>query len=102
MKRQYGWLAMLLLALTACTSNDRHFISDNDYRQQVNADFEAKIGLLGAQFYTPAEGISVKEQEALQFLYAYMLIADMTENSTDYYDNTAAIKEVVNFENGIF
>jgi len=85
MKKLYGWLIVLLIVLTACNPNDRHFISDNDYRQQVASDFEAKVGLVGAQFYTPAKDISVKEQEAMQFLYAYMPIADMTDYSTDYY-----------------
>lgn len=85
MKKLYGWLTVLLVVLTACNPNDSHFISDNDYRQQVIADFEAKVGLVGTQFYTPTEGISTKEQEALQFLYAYMPIADMTDYSTDYY-----------------
>ena len=85
MKKQYGWVVLLLLMLTACTSDNKHFISDGDYWQQVAADFEAKVALVGGQFYTPAEAISVQEQEALQFLYAYMPIADMTDYSTDYY-----------------
>ena len=85
MKKEYRWLIVLLVVLTACTSNDRHFINDNDYRQQVVTDFETKVELVGNQFYAPTDDISVKEQEALQFLYAYMPVGDMTDYSTDYY-----------------
>ena len=82
----YIW-GLILVMLAGCSAKDGHFISDRDYRQQVASDFEAKVGLVGSQFYTPASDVTSKEQEALQFLYAYMPIADMTDYSTDYYLN---------------
>ena len=80
----YIW-GLILVMLAGCSAKDGHFISDRDYRQQVASDFEAKVGLVGMQFYTPASDVTSKEQEALQFLYAYMPIGDMTDYSTDYY-----------------
>ena len=84
-KNKYVCLSLLLVLLMACTSKETHFISDDAYRQQVLTDFEEKIELVGASFYMPAQDITPQEQEALQFLYAYMPIGDMTDYSTDYY-----------------
>ena len=85
MKGLYGLLIAYFWLMAACTSTNQHFMTDERYRSQVAKDFEAKVGLVGAHFYSPSSDISVKEREALQFLYAYMPVADMTDYSTDYY-----------------
>lgn len=85
MNKLYGALLLVLSVLISCTSVDHHFLTDKDYRQQVENDFNTKLQLVGSQFYAPTLDMTEKEQEALQFLYAYMPIADMTDYSTDYY-----------------
>ncbi len=84
MKRA-GYIISILLLLTACTTSDSHFLTDGDYRNQVQADWEAKVNLVGEEFYQLSGNETQEEQEALRFLYAYMPIADMTDYGTDYY-----------------
>ncbi|GHT34289.1 transglutaminase [Bacteroidia bacterium] len=75
------FLLFILIGLSACTG--KHLLNDEDYRAQVEKDFEAKKAILPdgdlfAVFNTP--GLSLEEKEALQFLYAYMPVADITNN----------------------
>ncbi len=75
---------LMLAALSACQS---HFISDADYRRQVEADFLAKQeslteGHLFEIFDTP---LSTYEREALEFLYAYMPLADIADFKGDFH-----------------
>ena len=52
------------------------------------ADYKARLESNGgtlAQFMTIPGGLSTEESQALQFLYAYMPLADMTDYSTDFY-----------------
>ncbi|MDR1332720.1 MAG: transglutaminase domain-containing protein [Tannerella sp.] len=87
MKQHVILLATVLLSV--CTScADRHFINDADYRALVEQDFEAKKtvlphGELFAVFDRP--GLTLEEKEALQFLYAYMPIADIMNKDGAYY-----------------
>ena len=84
--KNIGIMGMIgVLALMACGSGDQHFLTDSVYRNQVNKDFEAKIALVGSQFYNLTEEVTIPEEDALHFLYAYMPIADMTDYTTDYY-----------------
>ena len=85
MKMKYGLVGLGMLAQVGCASANRHFLTDADYRQQVERDFENKLELVGTEFYTPADELTLEEQEALRFLYAYMPIGDMTDYPTDYY-----------------
>lgn len=80
-------LAAAALLMAGCSRPEgSHFITDDAYRAQVQADFNAKLGLVGAQFYqTDSLDMSVEEEEALRFLYAYMPVADMTDYSTAFY-----------------
>ncbi|MCR4765718.1 MAG: transglutaminase-like domain-containing protein [Bacteroidaceae bacterium] len=85
MKKIYCLLCVCLLVLAGCSTADTHFLTDAAYRQQVLDDFQSKVELVGRGFYKPADGLTTQEQEALQFLYAYMPIADMTDYDTEYY-----------------
>ena len=76
---------ILTMMLAGCSSANRHFLTDNAYREQVKQDFLEKVELVGSQFYTPSEALTTEEEEALQFLYAYMPTGDMTDYQTDYY-----------------
>ena len=76
---------MLGASLLATSCN--HGIKDRTFREQVKKDFEAKMKLMGNQFFDLASvgKISQPEKEALEFLYAYMPLADVTDYSTKFY-----------------
>ena len=76
---------VLTMMMAGCSSANHHFLTDKAYREQVKQDFLGKVELVGSQFYTPSEALTTEEEEALQFLYAYMPIGDMTDYETDYY-----------------
>ena len=66
----------LLLLLVSCGGNPFHA----DYQARLNAHDGAL-----KPFMTLPEGLSAQEKEALEFLYAYMPLADVTDYSTDFY-----------------
>ncbi len=94
--------AVLLTAVLAVSCQTEHFITDKDFRSQVKADFDGRLSTQGrlAGFFTVSEdgkslsqvngyvadpALTVTELEALEFLYAYMPLADLTDYPTDYY-----------------
>ncbi len=88
-------LLSFFLALVACNvarATYYHFISNEKYHAQVHKDFNAKLQLVGKSFFSPTQAVpSVAEQEALEFLYAYMPVADVTDYTTSFYlDNVKA------------
>lgn len=78
-------IALTLLLAFACLANKAatkpHFITDDAYRAQVELAFRDKCELLPAMF---TDSIALlqdnSEREALQFLYAYMPLADITDH----------------------
>lgn len=80
-----GWLIMSLLL--SCGSKDAPFISNADYRQQVEADFLQKQALMpeGNLFTIFQANLTDYEREALEFLYAYMPLADITDYPGDFH-----------------
>ena len=85
-------LFVLLFALligTAC-NKEKHFISDNAFRAEVEKDFQAKQAALpdGDLFAVFNQQMTPEEKEALTFLYAYMPIGDITDyDGKLYLDN---------------
>lgn len=73
-----GWLAALL---ASCSGKDAPFISDAAYRLQVEQDFRQKQALMprGNLFAILDSSLTDYEHDALQFLYAYMPLADITD-----------------------
>lgn len=69
---------IVISLLSGC--NKEHFITDNAYRQSVEQDFEARKELLKeTQIFSIFENdISLKELEAMKFLYAYSPLTDIT------------------------
>ena len=65
-------------------SAGNHFISDEAYRMQVQTDFAQKVSTLHLDLPAFADA-TPQEQEALQFLYAYMPVADATDYSYDFF-----------------
>ena len=67
---------MVFLLLVSCGRNTFH----NDYLSRM----EAQNGAL-KPFMALPEGVSAQEKEALEFLYAYMPLADVTDYPADFY-----------------
>jgi hypothetical protein len=92
MKKLLLSLFIALTAFNAAQAGYYHFISDDKYRAQVHKDFTEKMQLVGKNFFSATQSVpSVAEQEALEFLYAYMPVADVTDYTTAFYlDNVKA------------
>ena len=58
--------------------------SEKTYVKDYNARLETNGGTLAPMMALP-EGISAQEKDALQFLYAYMPLADITDYSPEFY-----------------
>ncbi len=82
-------LFILLLCVSfSCTQKD-HFLKDTDYRNEIQSKFESRKQLFQNRktellnvFDMP---ISLKEKEALMFLYAYMPLNDLADYSGEYF-----------------
>ena len=88
-----------LLLLSSCEVH--HFMTDASYRATVEADLNKRLRPERLQGFfavdkdkkclTESNGfvsdlyLTTEEFEALEFLYAYMPLADVTDYSTDYY-----------------
>ena len=79
-------LLFVLLVGTSC-NKQKHFISDDAYRAEVEKDFLAKQPLLpnGDLFATFNQSMTPDEKEALTFMYAYMPIGDITDYDGQFY-----------------
>ncbi|MBR1785016.1 MAG: transglutaminase domain-containing protein [Bacteroidales bacterium] len=72
------------LSLLAACNRDPHFISDADYRAEVQADFEgrrAQFPMLDLRLDT----LCTAEREAMEFLYAYMPLSDLADYPAQFY-----------------
>ena len=86
-KKSIIFFISLLLIFASCTQKEEHFISDAQQRSNVETDLKAKMQQLpeGNLFSILDTELSTKEREALQFLYAYMPLGDITDYSGEYY-----------------
>ena len=75
----------LLCLLAAC--GESHFMTDASYRAHVEDDFQQKKAALSqGDLFAVLDGqLTTYEREALEFLYAYMTIGDVTDYSGEYY-----------------
>ena len=99
MKRTIFFLMAALTLLSSCEVH--HFMTDSSYRAKVEADLQKRLEpeRLKARFavdkdsrrLTESDGfvsdpyLTTEEFEALEFLYASMPLADLTDYSTGYY-----------------
>ena len=87
-------LSVVLLALSSALSaaDNVHLITDRAKRTKVEKSFKAKMRLVGKQFFDLGHRrVDTEDSEALQFLYAYMPLADVTDYPTTFYlDNVRA------------
>lgn len=75
----------LVLLLAACS--EPHFMTDTSYRRRVEQDFLQKQALMtqGGFFSIFNSDLPVYEREALEFLYAYMPLADITDYPGEFH-----------------
>ena len=92
---------LALLLLVACNGRKAHFMKDKAYREAVHADFEARMAAndsalarvveIPGQARNDEKGqagedeVTAAEREALEFLYAYMPLADVVDYPEDYF-----------------
>ncbi len=81
-------LASVCMLWTGC-NNEKHFINDSDYRLKVENDFAEKQTILknGNLSCIFSKEMTSEEKEALQFLYAYMPLSDIADNSGEFFLN---------------
>lgn len=81
--RKSSFLLVALAVLSAC---DRHFISDRNYRAAVTEDYADRMEIMtAAGVDLDAMGLETDEKEALEFLYAYMPLGDIVNNTPEFY-----------------
>lgn len=87
MKPMYLGIVWCMLFLLTIGCNEEHFITDTAVRGQILADLETKRQQLpaGDLFRILDQKMSLREKEALSFLYAYMPIGDLTDYSGEFY-----------------
>lgn len=87
MKRitRFSFLLVLMCLLAAC--GGRSFITDAAYRRRVEQDFSRKKAMLpqGDLFAVFDMDLPAYEREALEFLYAYMPLADIADYPGEFH-----------------
>lgn len=84
-------LPLLILVLCfSCNKREAHFLTDENYRTIVNEQFEARKIMANhrydALFSVFDEGkLSLEQEEALKFLYAYMPLTDLADYDSDFF-----------------
>lgn len=88
MKIRYLFLLLLpfIIGLGAC---QEHFIKDREYRIRVKKQFEITKELASKRnarlFSVFDEDISLREKEALEFLFAYMPLSDLADYDGEFF-----------------
>lgn len=87
MKRVARLLGFLGLVCLLASCGKRSFITDTSYRQRVEQDFNQKKERLpqGDLFAIFDTDLTSYEREALEFLYAYMPLADIADYSGEFH-----------------
>jgi transglutaminase-like putative cysteine protease len=81
--------ALIILALLSSCGHKNHFLSDKNYRDKVHLSFEKQKDLAKNRsvelFDVFKQNLSTREQEALEFLYAFMPLSDLADYNGDFY-----------------
>ena len=87
-----GWMCALglltMVSLWASCSRERHFIREKDAREQVTRDLQVMRSALaegGAFEALDSLEMSELEREEMDFLFAYMPLADITDYPVDFH-----------------
>ena len=73
-----------LLFLSACTQQEKHFLTDETYRNQVHEQFQKRKEMLKSRDAAMLSvfndsALTTEQREALEFLYAYMPLSDLAD-----------------------
>lgn len=95
MKTLTRFLMIPVMSVMLFSCGEAHFLKDKAYREQVAQDFEKKKQQLpkGDLFAVFNEKLTLPEEEALMFLYAYMPVGDVTDYSGEYYLENVRLSE---------
>jgi transglutaminase-like putative cysteine protease len=78
----------MFIMLSSCRY-ETPLISDAKYIKTLEKDFKQKVNAIGKQNTFPSidadKSLSLQEQQALKFLYAYMPLGDIIDYSKDFY-----------------
>ena len=89
MKKVIPFFVALAVAIFFLSKTKDHFISDSSLRAKVHETFKERMdandGILKQFFQIEGQDLTRKEREALEFLYAYMPLADVTDYPTGFY-----------------
>ena len=93
MIKQLIFAACLAGSFSFFGCSSEHFIKEADFRAQVETDFHAKQDMLshGDLFNVFNQKLTVEENEALKFLYAYMPLTDVADYSGDFFLNNVRL-----------
>ncbi len=94
MLKKFFISALAVPMICSCAS---HFISEKNFRDNVASDFASRSEILHAAGVDLASmNLSLDEQEALEFLYAYMPLGDMVNQSSEFWlDNYRLTRQAV-------
>lgn len=80
--------ALICLVLTSCDRGD-HFISDAAYRKKVREKFHQQKAFANTRseqlFSVFDQDLTLREKEALEFLYAYMSLNDLADYDGEFF-----------------
>lgn len=89
MTRLYSLVVGLLFPfVVGCARQSAHFIEENDYRAQLEKDFDArKLSLEDTGLFNvfSSDSLTQLEREELMFLFAYMPLADIADYPTSFH-----------------
>lgn len=83
-------LGLVLFAFSC--SPEKHFLTDEGYREEVHKQFEERRKLVEVRdsvLFTVLDkkDVSLEEREALEFLYSYMPLSDLADYDGEFYLN---------------
>ncbi len=86
--KHFTFLIFIATAILCTSCANKHFISDENERNAVIADYESRRDLLNDKHVFTAIDqmeLTTEQHEALMFLYAYMPLADIADHSSEYF-----------------
>ena len=82
MRYIFSFLSAAVVLMTSCGNE---FISDRDFAKVVKEDFMSRSEILSASGIDLVQmGLTADETQALEFLYAYMPLGDIVNQSPEY------------------